>query len=343
MRPRVSPIGLDVGSRSLKLVQLCQDHRAVIDSSRWDWDGISNPFQGEEINEAFVTALRNSLTGREFRGRNVVASMTGSQTFLQNMRVPQGGDSALQESIHREAASRIPYPVEETEIRFWDCAEVRQGDATMREVLVFACHRPSLMSMANSILKAGLNPIVVDVEPGALLRSYSAQNRRDEERSLRVMLLHFGYGMTSVMITEDQDVLFVKNIEVGGRQIDEAIAEQLQLNTVEANALRKRKQLDSQVAKTLQDAGRPIIEKLIRELSMCIRYHSVTFRGRPISKVILSGGEVTDEISQLFEQRLGIPCESSDPFRRIENRPKTDSPSQWEIAIGLSRRQVVGA
>jgi len=194
--------------------------------------------------------------------------------------------------------------------------------------------------MANSILKAGLNPIVVDIEPGALLRSYSAQNRRDEERSLRVMLLHFGYGMTSVMITEDQDVLFVKNIEVGGRQIDEAIAEQLQLNTVEANALRKRKQLDSQVAKTLQDAGRPIIEKLIRELSMCIRYHSVTFRGRPISKVILSGGEVTDEISQLFEQRLGIPCESSDPFRRIENRPKTDSPSQWEIAIGLSRRQV---
>ena len=113
--------------------------------------------------------LRNSLTGREFRGRNVVASMTGSQTFLQNMRVPQGGDSALQESIHREAASRIPYPVEETEIRFWDCAEVRQGDATRREVHDFACHRPIHMSRDNAILNYGLNHIVVALQPKSLL------------------------------------------------------------------------------------------------------------------------------------------------------------------------------
>lgn len=340
MRRRVAPIGLDVGSRSIKLVQLGHEHRDVLESSRWDWDGIDNPFQSNEPNEAFVRALQNALTGRNFVGRDVVAAMTGRQTFLQNIRVPTGNEKELELAIQQETANRVPYPADETEIRYWDCAEVRQGEASMREVLVFACHRPSLMSLAHSIMEVGLNPVAVDVEPAALLRSYAAQYRRDEDRNLRVMLLHFGYGQTSVMITEDQTVLFVKFIEVGGRQIDEAIAEQLQLQVTEANALRKRREVGEQVAETLQDAARPVLEKLIRELSMCIRYHSVTFRGRPISKLILSGGEISPVVSSLLEQRLGLPCENSNPFRRMQNVPPTDCPGQWEIAVGLTRRQV---
>jgi type IV pilus assembly protein PilM len=334
-----TPIGIDIGSRSLKLIQLCNERRRVIESSRWDWDGLSNPFVEQGVNDALVVAVRNALTGRNFQGTDVIASISSSQIFLQNLRVPQGSEEELKVSIQREAAGRIPYPLEETEIRFWDCAEVRQGDTTMREVLVFACHRPKMMSIPHSLVKAGLNPIAVEVEPGALLRSYSAQCGREEETGLRVMLLHFGYGATSVMIAEGDSALFVKHIEMGGRQIDEAIAEQLQLGLVEANALRKRNQIDSQVSKTLQDAGRPIFEKLIRELSMCVRYHSVTFRGRPISKLIVSGGEVNERLTDLLEQRLGIPCEASDPFRRIQNAPPIECPGQWDIAMGLARRE----
>ncbi|MFP6674434.1 MAG: type IV pilus assembly protein PilM [Pirellulaceae bacterium] len=345
---KTTPIGLDIGSRSLKLVQLCTEHRRVIESSRWDWNGADDWFDASSsdpnsTNDAFVLALKNALTGRNFEGRNVVTSISGNHFFLQNIRVPKGGKAQLEAAVHREAASRIPFPVEESEIRFWDCAEVRQGDTSMREIIVFACHRPNIVCIAQSIVAAGLNPIVVDVEPAALIRSYAAQNRRDDERGLRVMLLHFGYGVTSVIIAENEDALFVKYLDVGGRQIDEAIAEQLQLGVVEANALRKRKQLDQHIAKTLQDAGRPVIEKLLSELSMCIRYHSVTFRGRPISKLIISGGEVSTDVAETLEQRLGLSTELSNPFRRIENAPVVDTPSQWEVAFGLARRQLVAS
>jgi type IV pilus assembly protein PilM len=337
---QTTPIGLDIGSRSLKLVQLCNEHRRVIESARWDWNGKENWFEGESTNDTFVAALRNALTGRNFQGRNVVASISGNHLFLQNIRVPNGNEAQLQAAVHQETASRLPFPIEESEIRFWDCADVRQGDISMREIIVFACHRPDIMCIAQSIVAAGLNPVVVDVEPAALIRSYAAQNRRDDERDLRVMLLHFGYGVTSVIIAENEDALFVKYLDVGGRQIDQAIAEQLQLNVVEANALRKRKQDDPQIAKTLQDAGRPVLEKLISELSMCIRYHSVTFRGRPISKLIISGGEVSADVAQNLEQRLGLSTEVSNPFRRTEDAPVVDTPSQWEVAVGLARRQV---
>src|SRR5215471_10126459 len=102
------------------------------------------------------------------------------------------------------------------------------------------------------------------------------------------MFVHIGTASTVVVIARGPEPWFVKYIELGGRQLDEAVANQLKMDLEEAGNLRRHNgdrradQQDREVARTVQQSTRPVVEKLAAELAMCVRYHSVTFRGQPI-------------------------------------------------------------
>src|SRR5690606_31004798 len=132
------------------------------------------------------------------------------------------------------AAGRIPFNVSEAEIRFLEASDVRQGDATLREVIVFACHRPVFERVLKSVEDAGLHPIAVDVQSNAMIRAYIRQFRRDEDRQQRAMLVHIGNSGTAVVIVNGDETLLMKYLPIGGRDFDEAVASHLQMEPSEA-------------------------------------------------------------------------------------------------------------
>jgi type IV pilus assembly protein PilM len=341
-RHRCSPIGVDIGSRSIKMVQLSHDRSTIVDSSRWEWHAPQQDGDIAKFRESRIEALKSAYDGRSFRGRNAIVCLTDRHLFLQNIRVPKQEGPALDRAVQQEIASRIPFPLEETEIRFWEAADIRLGESLLREIIVFAAHRQLLSEFLQDIVSAGLRPVAVDVEPAALLRSYSAQFRRDDERAQRALIVHIGYSSTAVIVAQNDDALFVKYIELGGRQMDEAVSRALNMDISEANALRRRDDdgIDPEITRSLAEAVRPVAEKLIREVSLCVRYHSVTFRGKPLERLLVGGGEGSTMIVNWLSERLGMPAEVSDPFRRLENRTERGRGGQWDVAAGLALREV---
>ncbi|HRK31443.1 MAG TPA: hypothetical protein PLD59_10225, partial [Tepidisphaeraceae bacterium] len=87
---------------------------------------------------------------------------------------------------------------------------------------------------------------------------------------------------------------------------------------------------------------RPIMENLAREIALCLRYYSVTFRGsRPLS-VRMIGGEGNDaQLIRIASGALSIPVAA---WRAIENVDYTamrialrrGQMSEWSVAMGLS-------
>jgi type IV pilus assembly protein PilM len=71
---------------------------------------------------------------------------------------------------------------------------------------------------------------------------------------------------------------------------------------------------------------------------MCIRYHSVTFRGQPIVRLVLTGGEATQQLLDGLGRQLDLKCELSDPFRTLPSSPNLGRPGQWDVATGLAMR-----
>lgn len=342
---RCGPIGIDLGARSLKLVQFSADRKQLIDACRWELPAIQPNMTFEQHVARWSEGLQKALDGRAFRGRDVVVCLGDRQLFLQNVRVPREMGAQMHRLVAQEAAGRLPFAVDEAELRFVEAADVRQGDATLREVIVFACQRTALQQTLQLVENAKLAPVAVDVEPAALARCYATQFRRDDDKNERSLIVHLGYSRTAAVIAQGSEMLFVKYIDLGGAQLDAAIARHLKMDAGEATLLRKHngdrraEQQDPEVARSVAEASRPVIERLGGELSMCVRYHSVTFRGQPLARMVLGGGEATPQLLEALARHLDLKGEMSDPFRAFPTAPNLGRRGQWDVAAGLALRE----
>jgi type IV pilus assembly protein PilM len=341
-----SPIGVDIGARSIKLVQLSGDRSRLLEAVRVDLPPLPEKATAEEQSRRIVEGLTRGLESREFRGREAVLALGDTQLFLQNLRVPKQPGVPIDRLVAKEAAGRIPFAVEEAEIRFVEAADVRQSDQTLREVIVFAVQRKVLAQTLQIAEAARLKPVAVDIEPAALVRTYAAQSRRDEDREARSLLVHIGYSRTAALVTQGEELLFVKYIDLGGQHLDQAVSRQLKMSVPEAVTLRRHNgdrradMQDPEVARSVAEAIRPVLERLGNELSMCVRYNSVTFRGQPIIRLVAGGGEATQPLAEALGKHLDLKAEMSDPFRALPIAPNLGRRGQWEVAAGLALREV---
>ena len=161
---RPGPIGIDLGTRSVKMVQLTGDGTKIVESVRWDLP--SEPTDDLEVQcKRWTQALIEAREGRRFRGNDAVVSLGSRELVVQNIRVAKPPTGDLEPLILKEIGERASFPVAETEIRYLEAADVRQGDGVRREVIVLGCKRVLLDRYLQVLTDAGLRPVAVDVGP----------------------------------------------------------------------------------------------------------------------------------------------------------------------------------
>ena len=111
--------------------------------------------------------------------------------------------------------------------------------------------------------RAGLQPVAIEPEPSAMLRSYFRQFRRDEDQKRRMIFVNVGASNTLVVIACGTEAVFVKYLDIGGRQFDEAVSKHLKLPLADAATLRSRndnrraEQRDAEVRAALPNRSGP--------------------------------------------------------------------------------------
>ncbi len=217
-----------------------------------------------------------------------------------------------------------------------------------------ACRREQIERIISLAEKTGLSPMAIDVEPTALLRCYGSQFRRDDDQQRRLMFVNFGAANTVVVIARGTaslaagapHAMFVKYIDVGGRHLDEAMSQRLKMSLADAAALRRHNgdrradQRDPEIQKSIAESIRPVLDRLANELSMCLRYYSVTFRGQPLSQLVLGGGEASQPVADWLSARLDLECQLGNPLRDHTSAIPAGRIGQWDVAAGLALREV---
>ncbi len=234
---KCGPIGLELGTHAVQMMQFSADGKRLVEAVRWDIPRAAEDNTPQTRTRALVEAIGQARQGRKFRGRDVVACLRAKELFVQNIRVPKGPPADLAHTVQQEASSRLPFPAAEAELYFLNVGDVRQGDQLRREVILLACHRPVIDELLTVIDDAGLRAVTIDTEPAALLRAYAKQFRRDDDRLRRAMFIRIGSQNTTVVIAQGTDVYFVKYIDVCGEQLDDAVADHLKISHEEAAAL----------------------------------------------------------------------------------------------------------
>jgi len=85
-----------------------------------------------------------------------------------------------------------------------------------------------------------------------------------------------------------------------------------------------------------------VIDELAREISLCFRYYSVTFRGQRPNQVVFAGGEAYEQtLINALKRHLGIDIEVTEPLRGFD-LSGVDFPAdkramlcEWAVAAGL--------
>ena len=354
-RSQVQPIGLDIGCDSIKMMQVetVGQTLSVVAAARQPV-----PLAAREKPELrlplIVDLVRQMLRHGGFSGRRVVTALPREMLHVKNLRMPLIPHHELAAAVKFEAKNIFPFDTDQASTQILPAGEVRQGIDVRQEVIVLAARNEEINAFLEQMHRCGVGVEALDIEASALYRSQERFIRRREDEQDVNVLVDVGYRRTHVVIGKGRDISFMKPIDLGSHHFHEAVSKKLGITIDEARALRRRLieaapgpgmsleavRKDS-VRQAVFDATRSTMEQLGREISLCLRYYSVTFRGQRPGKLRLFGGEAADPLLLgVLNSALGVPVEAARPLysidtARMDAEDRKGYLSEWATALGL--------
>jgi type IV pilus assembly protein PilM len=351
------PIGIDIGAHSIKMLQLESNgagFRAIAAACKDLPDDL--PDNGEHRIEALADIIQQMLTTAPFSGRKVVSCLPESAIHYKNLRMPSMPPDELERAVMWEASDRLNMKTDTFHLQFYNAGEVMQGDETRQELILMAAPIEVVNDHIRLLQKCNLRPVAIDAAPSAHARCLTADQPVSPDAAASV-ILDVGYQATKVMILRNGRLSFFKMIDIGGRDFDRTVAQHLNLSLNDAADVRRRLQTqssedgDSQplfgstrrenVERAVYEAIRSAADEMAREVGLCLRYYSVTFRGKRPESAWLVGGEAHEpQLVKILKEKASINIQTANPLRNVEldRVDLNDVCGQWSVAAGLSMR-----
>ncbi len=292
-----SLIGLDVGTRAVKAVELTWNGGPVI--TGFGYAELPSP-------EAVPETVHHVLKENDFHSRSVVTSVSGKAVIVRYLTMYRMSPEDLRNAIRFEADKYIPFDVDEVVL---DCQPFESdgvGDLAPNEmrVLLVACKRAVIDEQLRILASAGLHPEIVDVDVFALGNAFETAMQRGGEAGNRVTaLVDVGASKTCVNLVRAGTSLFTREIHTGGDGFTTAIANRLGLKYSEAESLKQR---PGQEVDRVRAAVAPAIDDLAAEIRLSFEYFENQF-DTGIDEALLSGGGsrlvgLSDDLARIFDR-----------------------------------------
>ncbi|MDQ3575170.1 MAG: type IV pilus assembly protein PilM [Actinomycetota bacterium] len=241
---------------------------------------------------AVATAVRRLWSEGGLRGRRVVVGVANQRVIVRLAEFPVMSEEDFRAALQFEAQELIPIPVEEATLDFQILGEDVRSDGEPRmRVLLAAAQREMVRAHLAAVEGAGLAAGAVDVIPFALVRALAPPGGTFAERAAEAVVC-IGGGVTNVVVHEQGIPRFVRILLVGGNDVTEAIARELDVGPDEAEDLKRRVDPSSSDA-TVNRAGQVVADRLaplVEEIRGSIEYYRSLPESLPIERVLMTGG-----------------------------------------------------
>jgi type IV pilus assembly protein PilM len=346
-------LGLDIGSSSVKLVQLKEAGKRgfVLDAF-----GVA-PLPPEAIvdgalmnSTAIVEGIRQLVSQFKLKNREVAIGVSGHSVIIKKISMPRMTRDELEESIQWEAEQYIPFDVKDVNIDVQILTPPEQDTgAGQMDVLLVAAKKDMINDYTSVVAEAGLIPVVVDVDAFAVQNAFEVNY--DVPRSETVVLVNAGASVVNINVIANGLTTFTRDVTMGGNQFTEEIQKQLNVSYDEAEKLKvggdQSQDSDSVVPQEVERVIQGVADQMAGEIQRSLDFYTATAADSHISRLYLSGG--TAKIPALFkviEQRVGVPVEILNPFKGVEVDNRRFDPNyvmdvapSAAVAIGLALRR----
>jgi len=340
-------IGLDVGSSSIKLVEL------NIGKTGYKLQNLSiSPLPPEAIVDGalmdsvtIIDTIRDLISSSKVKTKDVVTSVSGHSVIVKKITLPFMTEAELEESIKWEAERYIPFDINDVNIDFQILGTGAENPEVM-DVILVAAKKDIINDYVSVIMEAGLNPVIIDIDAFALENMLGINY--DLERDETVAIANVGASTTNINIIKNNVSAFTRDIFKGGNQVTEEIQRQLHIDYEEAEKIKVGTKVDITSQSIIQNVMRTASESLAVEIGNSLDFFQSTTTYEKMGKLYLSGGgSKIKDFDITLQQQIGVPVEVVNPFKKIEyNEKNFDIEYLREIGpimavgVGLASRKV---
>ena len=346
-RPNKSMVGVDIGSSSVKAVELqgkngdfqlvslgyeSLEPDSVVDGQIMELNSVSN-------------AISSIFNEHKIKTGRVAAGVNGHSVIVKNIVLPQMTDEELQESFAWHAEEHIPFDITDVNLDYHVTG--RSSDAI--HVLMAACKRDKVANLKQAIQLAGKQPVVIDVDAFALQNCYELNY--EPQPGQIVALLNIGASTTNINILNGAQSVFTRDATFGGNQYTSLLQRELGLTFDQAESVKRGMPLPEGAEQ--REIG-PILDTVSDILALEIQktmdfYRATAEDGESAVQSILvsGGGSKLTGLVEFLSKRFEVSVEMFDPFRKIRVDARGFDPEymreivpEMAIAVGLALRGV---
>ncbi|MCK4916886.1 MAG: type IV pilus assembly protein PilM [Candidatus Omnitrophica bacterium] len=267
--------GLDIGTHSIKLVEVLKKKKEIKLVSC----GLK-PIPRDASLEDKVSLLTELCKDLNISKTNINTSVSGKEIFIRYDSFPSMTKKTLIHSLKFEHEKYIPFPLDQCLI---DVDILSKGPNNRINTLIVSAQKSFITERINFINKANLSPINIGIDSLCLYEIFSLSPFYSKNNSY--VLLDIGKSVTNILIINKGNVVFSRDINIGGENFTISISEGMSI------PLNKAEQTKCQIDEaTLLDTLNPDINSLMSEIELSIAYSKKNNFIADLECIYISGG-----------------------------------------------------
>lgn len=338
-------IGIDVGSSSIKLVQL-KDNKgsyqllnagiialppeAIVDNSLMD-------------STAIAGAVKNLVSSLGVKVKDVACSISGNSVIIRKIVLPTMPQEELEDQISWEAEQYIPFDINDVNMDF-QILSPDSNDPSKMNVLLVASKKDIINDYVAVFNEAGMHLSVVDVDSFAVQNAFEINHDTNSESI--VALINIGASVMNINVIKEGITLFTRDVQMGGNLYTEEIQKQLGMSTQDAEAGKILAHETNN--KPLMDVIVKVNETITQEIRRSLDFYNSTTNDERITNIFVSGGgSKVYKLIAAISDKIGLSVDTINPFAKLKyNEKDFDSDYLQEIGplmavpVGLAIRRL---
>src|SRR3972149_1023540 len=304
-------VGLDIGTKTIKIVELEKDGLSFSLSA----SGIVG-FSGNSVEKmidekemaTFAQVIRKLHAEAGVSSRDMVISIPEQSAFTRTVTFPLLTDAEISSAVKWELEQYIPIPAAEAISQHIILERNEKTSPPSVLVLLVAAPRVIVEKYTKLVSMAGLTPIAVETELIALTRSLAPIDKT-------VLLMDLGANSTDIAIAKNSLLCFSRSIPLAGEAFTRAVSQGLGVTGVQAEEYKKTYGLNaSQLEGKVKGALDPVLRLVVDEVKKAISYYESEQKGEAPTAIQVSGGTSgMPQIITTLTELLGIEVSVANP------------------------------
>jgi type IV pilus assembly protein PilM len=340
-KPRFSPIAIDFGCDTLKVLQLSLGDSPQLIASACTVIPEAARTDASSRGAFLADALRSLLKSQPFKGKRAICSIPAFQTLIQHMELTKAEHEDIDAQIGLHLIQRFNVDPSRMVVRNHCVGKTVRDGTTRHQIVCIAARRDAVMKYIELANQCKLEVVGMHSEPMALVRAHPMLSGQDNGSQV-TCYIDIGAGMTKLIVPHDQELAFAKTIHAAGDHLTRELAQMSGIGFDQARKLRAQPMVEqaspthaavganagagqedaTAAAATVTAESDEIsvtVESLIDDLRLSIRYYHSIFPDRPIQQLVFLGGESQDvNMCQLIARSVRVAARLGDPFAGVD-------------------------